>query len=64
MTLPDVLNALQQLNRADKLRAMQFLVESLVEEENGAPLQTSTFAVWSPYEAYEAAEILNDYLNR
>lgn len=57
MSVAELLPSLRELNRADKLRVMQFLVQELAQEE--ALLQAGqSYAVWSPYEAHDAARTL------
>lgn len=59
MPLTELLPILQQLPRADKLRLVQFLVSELAKEE-GVPLLSSdgSYAVWTPYNAFSAADTL------
>lgn len=77
MLLNDVLKNVSKLSHQDKLRLIHFLVQEIAKEE-GCNLETtdnqeqenellqqlsSTEAVvWSPYEAYEAAQTLSDLL--
>jgi hypothetical protein len=60
MILTQLLPELQTLNRADKLRAVQFLVSELAkEEEEDIPIKPGmSFPVWSPYDSFEAADTL------
>ena len=58
MTLNELLSELKDLNRADKLRAMQFLVLELAKEEDAVFIQDASYPVWSPYGAAEAANTL------
>jgi hypothetical protein len=62
MPLHDVLPALRRLDRADKLRAMQFLIGELSREEGILLEAGAEYPVWSPYEAFEAAEVLRQVL--
>jgi len=54
---------LSQLNRADKLRIMQFLVIELSKEEGTLLKQSGQYPVWSPDNSYEAAGSLMKMLN-
>ena len=54
---------LGQLDRADKLRIMQFLVIELAKEEGALLKQNSHYPVWSPYNSYEAASSLMKMLH-
>ena len=58
MALPDLFPALRELNRADKLRAMQFLVSELAKEEDTLITAGEEYALWSPYNAFDAANTL------
>ena len=62
MQLSELLPNLRELDRPDKLRAMQFLVSELAMEEN-ALLDGESYPVWSPYNSVEAGCILLDALN-
>ena len=57
MTMAELIPNLTDLNRADKLRVMQFLVSELAKEEPLLEVGV-TYPVWSPYDSFEAAEIL------
>lgn len=58
MTLTDLLPALKVLPHSDKLRAVQFLVAEIVNEE-GIPLNSgAAYPVWSPYNTSAAADTL------
>lgn len=58
MTLPDVLPELRSLSRIDKIRVIQFLASDL--ENDAAELVESgkSYPVWSPDQAFPAAEAL------
>lgn len=51
---------LDKLNRAEKLRVVQMLVEQLAEEEE--LLTARQYEVWSPYDAPGTAAILTEAL--
>jgi hypothetical protein len=55
-----LLEELRQLNRAEKLRVVQLLVNQIAEEE--VILIGTEYEVWSPYDAPGAAAILMDML--
>ena len=59
MSLVELIPVLQSLPRADKLRLLQFLAFELAQEE-GVPWFDPEIAypVWTPYNAFEAADIL------
>ncbi len=54
----ELLTELHKLNRADKLRAVQFLVHELAVEEEALLAPGMHYEVWSPYDAAGAAQTL------
>jgi len=54
----DLLDTLQHLNRADKLTVIQMLANDLAREESVYFQDGTTFDVWSPFDAPEAANTL------
>lgn len=58
-SLKELLPKLHELPRADKLRLIQLMVVDLAREE-GVPLieADQSFPVWSPHNAFSAAETL------
>lgn len=56
MTMMELLPTLSELNRAEKLRVMHYLVTELEKDENILP--PGVYPVWSPYDSYEAADTL------
>jgi hypothetical protein len=59
MSLTELLPVIQQLPRADKLRLMQVLVANIASEEGIAlPATNVAHAVWTPFDAYDAAATL------
>ena len=59
MSLSELLPMLQTLPRADKMRLIQLLVVNLAREE-GVPLVEvgMHYPIWSPYDAFDAADSL------
>ena len=59
MSLVEMLAGIESLTRPDKLRLIQFLAQELAQAED-APLLVSggEYAVWSPQEAFGAADTL------
>ncbi len=53
-----LLAELHKLNRADKLRAVQLLVNDLAVEEAALLAPGMRYEVWSPYDAPGAAQTL------
>lgn len=65
MSLNELLPILQELPRADKLRLIQFLVFELAKEDNIVLLDIDgNYPVWSPYDAFEAADSLLEALEQ
>ena len=59
MSITELIPVLQTLSRSDKLRLVQLLVRELVEEEGLTPLTGGNdYALWTPYNAYEASATL------
>ena len=56
MSVNELLTVLRPLSRADKFRLMQFLVVELAAEENALIEPNAEYPIWSPYDAFEAAE--------
>lgn len=64
MSLTNILPSLKELSRQEKLQVIQFLKNELTQDElkiegleNG-----KTYEVWSPYDAFTAAETLTKML--
>jgi hypothetical protein len=64
MVLTELLSAVRQLDHADKLRVMQFLVFELAREENALLEPGKAYPVWSPYDSFEAAHTLAKALKK
>ncbi len=62
MTVTELFPALKELNRADKLKVMQFLIAELASEEGSALEPGATYAVWSPLNSHQAAHQLAEML--
>lgn len=59
MALADILPTLRQLSRAEKVRLIQLLAEELGGPEPTPHLEAGqSYPVGSPYDAYQAAEVL------
>ncbi len=63
MSLTELFPTVKHLPRADKLRLMQFLVVALAQEE-GVSLFTADgeYPIWTPLNAFSAAETLMNML--
>lgn len=62
MVSPELLNTLQELNRADKLYILQVLISELAQQESDLIKSGQSYPVWSPYDAYEAANTMLEVL--
>ncbi len=59
MSLTEIIPVLQALPRADKLRLLQFLAFELAQEEGVGWFDSeTTHPIWTPYNAFEAADTL------
>jgi len=57
--ITELLPKVQALPRADKLRLMQFLVFEFAREEGITLLQPDEeYPIWTPYDAFDAADTL------
>ncbi len=61
LSLNELAPILRDLDRGDKLRVMQFLIQELAREE-GALLGADSYPVWSPYNSFQAADVLLEAL--
>ncbi len=57
MTFEELLPELDKLSRIDKYRAVQLLVQQLAVEEN-VTLPDGDYHIWSPIDAFGAADAL------
>ena len=62
MVSAELLNSVRKLNRADKLYVMQVLISELAQEESDLLKPDQSYPVWSPYDAFEAANTMLDVL--
>jgi hypothetical protein len=58
MSVEELIPALRDLDRAGKLRVMQFLVIELAREDGALLAPEGEYAVWSPHSAFDAADSL------
>lgn len=58
MISAELLNNLRTLSRGEKLHILQVLVSDLAQEEAQLLIPEGAYPVWSPYDAYEAADTL------
>ncbi|ALB40845.1 MULTISPECIES: hypothetical protein [unclassified Anabaena] len=62
MVSTEILNSLHTLSRADKLYIMQVLISELAQEETNLIKPDQSYPVWSPYDAFEAANTMLEVL--
>ncbi|GET35610.1 hypothetical protein [Microseira wollei] len=63
MVLTELLPILKELSREDKQRVIDFLSSEIAEEETLKQLKNGgNYEVWSPYDAFEAAQVLEKML--
>lgn len=62
MSVTQLLPQLHQLSRIDKLYVMQFLVSELAQEESDLLQPGLDYPVCSPYDAFEAADTMLQFL--
>ena len=58
MSVTELLPALHELDRGEKLQVMQFLIQELANGEEITLDPAVSYPVWSPYDAQEAAAVL------
>ena len=62
MVSTELLNSLHTLNRADKLYIMQVLIFELAQEETNLIKPDQSYPIWSPYDAFDAANTMLEVL--
>ena len=55
---------LRELRRAEKLYVLQFLVSELAQEESSLLQADVDYPIWSPFNAYEAADVMLQALDQ
>jgi hypothetical protein len=58
MVSAELLTTLRGLTRADKLYIMQVLISELAQQETDLIKPGQSYPVWSPYDAFEAADTM------
>ncbi len=62
--MEDLIPKLLKLSRAEKLYVLQLLIAELIKEENAITIPPGEYPVWSPYDAYGAANALTSSLSQ
>lgn len=58
MVSEELLSTLRGLDRADKFYVMQVLLLELAQQETNLIRPDQEYPVWSPYDAFEAADTM------
>ena len=58
MTITELMPMLRSLSRAEKLHVMQCLVSDLAQDESDLLRQNMSYPIWSPYDAFGAADTM------
>ncbi len=58
MTFEELAPVLSELDRSEKWKAMQFLMTELAKEETTVLIPHMRYPVWTPIDAFEAANTL------
>jgi hypothetical protein len=64
MSLAEVLPNVQNLSRTEKVRLFQLLAAELAADKAPVLEAGQTYEVWSPHDAYKAAEVLLKMLEK
>lgn len=65
MSYAEIQLSIKKLSRREKLRLIQFIVSELANEEGINLIRDSdSYAVWSPFDAVEAADALYEELKK
>lgn len=54
----ELISTLKGLSRSDKLHIMQILISELAQQEMDLIKPNQAYPVWSPYDAFEAADTM------
>jgi hypothetical protein len=58
MVSSELISTLKGLSRSDKLHIMQILISELAQQEMELIKPNHAYPVWSPYDAFEAADTM------
>ncbi|MBI5715813.1 MAG: hypothetical protein HZC38_20630 [Chloroflexi bacterium] len=64
MTWTNLLTDIKSLDRADKLRVMQFILVELAIDEGALLKSGVSYPVWTPYNSYQAAHQMMEMLKK
>jgi hypothetical protein len=62
MVTESLFSSLKQLDKAEKLRVMQFLLVELAQDEGVSLVPDQDYPIWTPLEAYGAADVMQRML--
>ncbi|MGD2179682.1 hypothetical protein [Lusitaniella coriacea] len=58
MVSSELISTLKELSRSDKFYIMQILLSELAQQEADLIKPDQSYPVWSPYDAFEAADTM------
>jgi ribonuclease D len=58
MVSSELISTLRGLSRSDKFHIMQILISELAQQETDLIKPDQSYRVWSPYDAFEAADTM------
>jgi len=58
MVSSELISTLRGLSRSDKFHIMQILISELAQQETDLIKPDQSYPVWSPYDAFEAADTM------
>ncbi len=65
MSLVELQSSVKILSRVEKLSLIQFIVSELAKEEGSTIFKNGgVYPIWSPYDAFEAADTLYNELKK
>jgi len=64
MLTHELMSELHKLNRVEKLRVVQMLVNSLANEESELLVGSTEYEIWSPYDSADTAFALMELLQQ
>ncbi len=62
MVSSELISTLKGLSRSDKFYIMQLLISELAQQETDLIKPDQAYPIWSPYDAYEAADTMLEVL--
>ncbi|MBD2577882.1 hypothetical protein [Oscillatoria sp. FACHB-1406] len=63
MVSSELISTLKKLSRSDKFQIVQILISELAQQESELIQPNQSYPIWSPYDAFEAADTMLKVLN-